>query len=180
MHNPDFCILSLFNILNIIMKTVKLITISVLAFMPLLATADGGITALGYADRDSLKGIELEVGYRKTFGNIGVNILPLTGIFHDKSNSKYYKDTTSSGTSVCRNSSNGHSTNINYCRNGFSYAFMASADYAISQVVTAGAGVRLSDKIDPYVTLDVLISKGISLQAKAGGKYTSAGLSLSF
>jgi hypothetical protein len=57
---------------------------------------------------------------------------------------------------------------------------MASADYAISQVVTAGAGVRLSDKIDPYVTLDVLISKGISLQAKAGGKYTSAGLSLSF
>ena len=143
--------------------------------------ADGLVVGVSYAKRADVKGVEMELGYRKVVSDFGVNILPLTGIMYSNSNSKYREETYSNGSTVCRDTSNGLFADKVTCNNSsFSYGFIASGDYALTDWLTCGAGVRIGKKPDPFLTLRGRVTRNMSFQFKAGGKYTAAGFTFGF
>ena len=100
----------------------RLLAISSL-LIPLVARADGAIFAIGYAERDTIKGAEIELGYRKTFSSVGFNVIPLSGIWYSDPESRYREETFSNGHSACRDTSNGQFADSEMCSDKFSYAF---------------------------------------------------------
>jgi len=159
----------------------RLLLISALALAPLLAHADGLIAGVAYAERANTKGAEVELGYRKTFTNIGLNLIPLSGILYSKPDPRYRQETFSNGSTVCRDLSNGQFSDKDNCsKSGFDYGFIASLDYAVTPSIFLGGGVRVGKRTDAFATVRAQLNTSLTLQAKAGGDYLSIGASWGF
>lgn len=144
-------------------------------------SADGINTGISYAKRDQIEGAEIELGYHKTFSSFVVNILPLTGIIYSKTNSRYREETFSNGSKVCRDTSNGQFADKENCSGtGFDYGFIVKTDYDILDKFAIGAGVRLGNKSDVFLTLRSKLTQKMSLQVKGGENYVSAGLAFGY
>lgn len=160
----------------------KIFTLAaILGLVASSAKADGLIATASYADRSGIQGTEIEFGYRKTISSFGINILPVTGILYPDPDSRYREETFSNGTTICRDTSTGQFANKEKCSDtNFSYAFSVSADYAISNSIFIGGGVRIGEKTNSFVMLRARVMGRISIHAKAGDKYSSMGLSFGF
>ena len=162
------------------MKLRSALAAMVIATSPVISFSEGGIGTLGYADRGGIKGAEIQLGYRKQFSAFGVNILPLTGIWYQKDDSRYREETFSNGNTVCRDRTNGQFADDEKCGASFSYAFIASTDYALSEAMAIGAGVRIGKDSDAFLSARIKVGQSLSLLVQGGGKYVSASLALGF
>jgi hypothetical protein len=164
-------------------KMKKSLLISLLALAPITSYADGIVAGLGYAQRDSIQGLEIELGYRKSYNSWAVNIMPLTGIlsFGSNTDSTYREETFDNGTTVCRDHSNGQFANKEKCNNiDFDYAAILSADYSLTEMFALGAGVRVGNNVDAFGTLRAKLSDIIAVQVNGSPKYFSANVLFDF
>lgn len=159
----------------------RILLIITVAQASAFAHADGLVASIGYGGRAETKGVEVEIGYRKTFAAAALNIMPFTGILYSDPDTRYREETFSNGTTVCRDTSNGQFSDKDKCsKNSFAYAFIASVDYPVNDKLALGAGVRVADEADLFVTFRASLTGRTTLHAKAGGQYVSAGFAYGF
>lgn len=163
------------------MKTTNKLAIAALACaISFAANADGIMGSIGYAKRGAIDGFEVQLGYRKIVGDVGFNIIPLSGIWYKNDNSKYREETFGNGSTVCRDKSNGQFADTEKCGPSFGYAAIFAADYSVSEKFKVGLGLRVGKDTDPFATLRYAITEKVSLQVSAGGKYSTFGIAMGY
>jgi hypothetical protein len=142
---------------------------------------DGVVAAVNYATRDDVKGAEVEFGYQKTFTSWRLNIIPLSGIFYRKDDSRYREETFSNGQTVCRDTTNGQFADDDKCnQTGFDYGFIGGAEFLVTDRFHLGAGIRIGKETDIFAMAGYRVWERVSVQVKAGADYRSIGLFMNF
>lgn len=142
--------------------------------------SEEGIFSLGYASRGDIRGLELVLGVRKTLGPWSLEFSPLSGIIYTDKNSRYREELSNGAAPVCRDTSNGQQVATEQCRPEVNYAALLSGDYALTESLAVGVGVRLARHSDPYATLRLHVSARGAIHLRAGGRYLSLNASTAF
>ena len=164
------------------MKKTMVLKGAVLLALASAAQADGYIGTAAVARRDPALGFELEFGYRLTLDRLGLNLMPVGGIFYADGDNRFrYQSGNSVATSHCTDSGNGREVNDTLCSaNRLSYAGSVSADLTLTRMIAVGAGVRLGRDADGFALLRLNGDKGVGLQVRVGASYWSLGGSYAY
>jgi hypothetical protein len=140
------------------------------------AHADGFAGAIGYAESSGKKGFEVEVGYKKTFGSLEFDLIPLSGIFYQAIDQRYRSEIFSNGAEVCRDTYNGQFSNKENCDSSFSYAAVVSGDFRLTDKFLLGGGLRIGEKANLFASLKYSFSDSGGVRLRAGSDYVSAAI----
>ncbi|RQO59784.1 hypothetical protein DBR47_10395 [Paucibacter sp. KBW04] len=148
------------------------------------AQAGDWVASLGYGQWFNIKGLEWQLGYRFKSDQLGFNLIPLSGILHDRDSAfgslQAVSGANAAGSESCQNSSSAQPRS-NYCADWTDdYAAMASADWSFKSGMSLGAGARLSRHSTLFATARFSLSKELALQVNGAANYFAVGLSLGF
>ncbi len=166
---------------NLVLMFIRRIALtSLLLVIPVPSMADALLLGVGYAGRDDKSGVELELGYRRTHHSFGFSLIP-TGIVQRENDSRYRKETFSSGQTVCRDTTNGQFADKEKCDSTkLSLGLIASLDYSVTKEFLFGGGIRIGDGAAPFIAVGINLTEKFVLGFRAGAGYSSAGLTWRF
>ncbi|MBB4846011.1 hypothetical protein HNP55_004565 [Paucibacter oligotrophus] len=145
------------------------------------AQAGEWVASLGYGQWFNIKGLEWQLGYRFKSDQLGFNLMPLSGILHDRDSAfGSLLRVNDSSPNACQSGSSAQSRS-NYCADWTDdYAVLASADWSFKSGMSLGAGARLSRHSTLFATARFSLSKELALQVNGAANYFALGLSLGF
>ena len=150
-------------------------------------TTSSANIAIGYAEANKNKGLEIDLTLSTVINDkVILNLTPIGGIFYQKKDDNYRKETFFNDQEVCRDTRNGQFAEKDNCdKKGFDYAASADINLKLNDYVTVGAGSRFGKKINPYGTIVVSSKKdsfnnSFGLRGKFGKDYYSLDFVINF
>jgi hypothetical protein len=130
-----------------------------------------GVTAsFGVARHEQIHGFQVELGYRKKFSWININLVPLSLISYDKKN---FKTRYSLDEHECYDATSGQFLYVGECEKSINYGAVLSADFAASKHVFIGAGIRTGSQKVFFSNVSYHFDAGPRLTLKYGKSYAS-------
>ena len=163
------------------MKSYFFVAVAAAVALPSTALANSVALEANATKAESIWGGELGVGYNLSKGPF--TLRPMVGAFiYQRDNNRYYEQTTYTGQTICRDSTNGQFAASERCDNTAVKAYgKIEATVTLVGIAEVGGGARYSgDKVRPYGTAAFSILPKLKVKANAGAEYYAVGLLASF
>ncbi len=159
----------------------NLVLVIAMGLFSSLAHADGVVFGAGFYGTDLRSGVEVEGGYRFTFGLAGLNVMPLGINTFRKFGSRYSDENLSNGQTICYDNDYGRAVDDSRCRNDFVYVPSIALDFALSENWRVGAGFRsIKSEATSFGYTSFRLGARDVIQIRAGESYFSIGITNAF